>query len=81
MKRLLLPLLAALALPTAVDANWVGKYPSEREAMEACTDWMIKGGQDEVYYRLKRFCFGEPQLRQILGIDENDRVKKIYEYW
>jgi len=26
MKRLLLPLLAAIALPTAVEANWFGKY-------------------------------------------------------
>ena len=34
MKRLLIPLLAALALPTAVNA--FGKYPSTYEAHEAC---------------------------------------------
>ena len=80
MKRLLLPLLAALALPTAVEANWFGKYPSEREAMEACTDWKIKGGQHEGYYRWKRFCYGESSTRQILGLDENEKVKKRYKY-
>jgi len=39
MKRLLLPLLAALALPTAVEANWFGKYNSKAEALEACNKW------------------------------------------
>ena len=39
MKRLLLPLLAALALPTAVEANWFGKYNSKAEAWEACNKW------------------------------------------
>ena len=42
MKSLLLPLLAALALPTAVEANWFGKYGSYYEAMEACKDWRNK---------------------------------------
>ena len=39
MKRLLLPLLAALVLPTDVEANWFGKYGSYREALEACLSW------------------------------------------
>ena len=39
MKRLLLPLLAAIALPTAVEANWFGKYNSKAEAWEACNKW------------------------------------------
>ena len=39
MKRFLLPLLAALALPTAVNANWFGKYNSKAEAWEACNKW------------------------------------------
>ena len=39
MKRLLLPLLAAFALPTAVEANWFGKYNSKAEALEACNKW------------------------------------------
>ena len=47
MKRLLLPLLAALALPTAVNANWFGKYNSRTEALEACEKW--KYGQ-KIYY-------------------------------
>ena len=34
MKRLLLPLLAALALPNAVEANWFGKYNSKAEALK-----------------------------------------------
>ena len=48
MKRLLLPLLAALALPTAAEANWFGKYGSFREANEACDDWAIKKGKVRV---------------------------------
>ena len=43
MKRLLLPLIAALALPTAVEANWFGKYNSRYDANEACEIWMLKG--------------------------------------
>ena len=43
MKRLLLPLLAALALPTAVEANWFGKFNSRYEAKEACEKWKEKG--------------------------------------
>ena len=43
MKRLLLPLLAALAVPTAVEANWFGKYNSKFEANEACKSWAKKG--------------------------------------
>ena len=39
MKRLLLPLLAAFALPAAVEANWFGKYNSKAEALEACNKW------------------------------------------
>ena len=48
MKRLLLPLLAALALPNAVEANWLlektlGKYNSRYDANEACKIWKLKG--------------------------------------
>ena len=42
MKRLLIPLLASLALPTAVNAWW-GKYNSRYDANEACEIWMMKG--------------------------------------
>ena len=41
MKRLLLILLAALALPTAVEA--FGKYPSSMEAYQACQKARKKG--------------------------------------
>ena len=81
MKRLLLPLLAALVFPIVVEANWFGKYPSEREAMEACTDWMIKGPQrDREYQRYIWSCYGESSTRQILGLDEYGKVKKRYKY-
>jgi len=43
MRKLLIPLLAALALPTAVEANWFGKYNSRYDANEACEKWMLKG--------------------------------------
>ena len=40
---LLLPLLSVFALPTAVEANWFGKYNSRYDANEACEIWMLKG--------------------------------------
>ena len=39
MKRLLLPLIAAIVLPTSAEANWFGKYKSKVEAWEACNKW------------------------------------------
>ena len=81
MKRLLLPLLAALSLPTAVDANWFGKYGSYREAQEACFEWKNKKGKFKVwpskYYTRKtipweiyiRKCLDEEQTRQFLGLE------------
>ena len=80
MKRLLLPLLAALTLPTAVEANWFGKYRSEREARDACVDWKLEGGQYEGMYTYKRSCYTEYSTRQILGLDENGKVKKRYKF-
>ena len=49
MKRLLLPLLSALSLPTAVEANWLlektlGIYSSNLEAQTACRKWVSEGG-------------------------------------
>ena len=43
MKRLLLPLLAVIALPTTVEANWFGKYKSKIEAKDACNKWVESG--------------------------------------
>ena len=51
MRRFILPLLAALALPTAVEANWFGKYGSFYEAKEACEEWVLKGGTYQVEYK------------------------------
>ena len=47
MRKLLIPLLATIALPTAVEANWFGKYGSYREAKEACNEWRVSV---EYYY-------------------------------
>ena len=43
MKKTVLLLLPALTLPTAVEANWFGKYKSQVEAKEACIKWADKG--------------------------------------
>ena len=43
MKKIVLLLLPALAFPTAVEANWFGKYNSRYDANEACEIWMMKG--------------------------------------
>ena len=78
MKRLLLPLLAALALPTAVNANWFGKYNSQVEAKEACDKWKANGikftyqadwGDEKFYKRNNRFCKHEDSTRQYLGYE------------
>ena len=58
MKRLLLPLIAALALPTAVEANWFGKYGSFYEAKEACEEWVLKGGTYQVEYKNGLLLYG-----------------------
>ena len=48
MKRLLLPLLAALALPNAIEANWFGKYNSRYDANKACEKWKEKGDKTNI---------------------------------
>ena len=50
MKRLLIPLLAAIALPTAVNANWFGKYGSKMEALNSCRNWKTQGGLYQYKY-------------------------------
>ena len=76
MKRFLIPLLAALALPTAVEANWFGKYGSYREAKEACNELSIKGGKSFHMNRIDvefeydiRSCENEKETNQILGVE------------
>ena len=106
MKRLLLPLLAAIALPTAVEANWFGKYGSYMEADNACENWRTKGKTYNVKIRSERdytkppcddlldfscykdvfvenyfrSCYHEDKTRQILGIDEDRKIKKRFKY-
>ena len=74
MKRLLLPLLAAFALPTAVNANIFGKYGSRYEADIACSKWMKKN-QSKYYY-----CKNDLDTNQILGLDELSKVKKRFKF-
>ena len=82
---LAIPLLYALTLPTALDANWFGKYGSRYQAFEACQNWKEKGEKyDVVYrdgwdivnkqiysYRLKssRSCQHETSTKQFLGFE------------
>ena len=110
MKRLLLPLLAALALPSAVEAKWFGKYGSYMEADNACKNWRTKGETyqiktgvrestgdkydstklclfsndcvliDVYSERYSRQCHHEDKTRQILGIDEDRKIKKRFKY-
>ena len=81
MKRLLFPLLAALALPTAVEANLFGKYGSRSEARSACWNWESSefrfqwenqmGKHDDS----SRSCYWEEETRQYLGF-EFQKVKR-----
>ena len=71
MKRLLLPLLSALALPTAVNANWflektLGIYASKFEARDACYKWIRNGGYGSSFWD----CKWEEETKQYLLINE-----------
>ena len=85
MRKLSIPLLASLLLPTAVYAWW-GKYNSQIEAKEACNKWEangIKYTYDGKYYISKkdympvetkadnRRCRHENSTRQYLGYELN----------
>ena len=72
MKRFLIPLLAALVLPTAVEANWFG-YGSSREAYSACRGWISKNKKQ--FRRCKR----DEETRQVLGYIDFT-VKKRFKY-
>ena len=87
MKRLLLPLLAALALPNAVEANWFGKYGSRSEARSACFNWESSGFRFE--YKMKKYgirsdrsktCYYEEETKQYLGFEkQNVKRGKVYQ--
>ena len=88
MKRLLLPLLAALALPNSVEANWlnwVGRYGSFTEAKRACDKWTNNGINYKsrspwgTFPRKSRFCQYDKETRQLLGWEyQNVEENKIY---
>ena len=95
MKRLLLPLLAALALPTAVNANWFGKYGSKMEALNSCGNWKSQGGSyqhksyggswDEKFREVLvnqdlRICRLEEATRQVMGMETKGKKGEIYEF-
>ena len=91
MKRLLLLVLAALALPTAVEANWFGKYGSYREAKEACNEWSIKGGEAFHQSTPTRFqeynletdirtCVKEEETNQLLGLEKINIKSRNYNW-
>ncbi len=75
MKRLLLPLLAALALPTAVNAEVV--YETPKIAWNECISWMKEGGefyiQEGSDYEMvtrwvpRRHCFYNEDKMEMVG--------------
>ena len=89
MKRFLIPFLAALALPTAVEANWLnwfGRYGSFTEAKKACDKWSNNGTTYKTrspwgtFSRKSRFCQYDKETRQLLGWEyQNVEENKIYQ--
>ena len=88
MKRFLIPFIAALALPSAVDANlsnWFGRYGSFTEAKRACDKWANDGINYKTrsswgtFPRKSRFCQYDKRTMQILGWEyKNVEENKIY---
>ena len=79
MKRLLLPLLAVLALPTAVNANWflektLGIYGSSFEAEKACYEWISNGGYGSNFWDCKH----DRASKKFLGIKEDPNKSGRY---
>ena len=84
MKRLLLPLLLLLLSGC--------KYGSEREALEACDEWMTKvkseilempftgvpGYHPDDYkkQRFSRYCDNERRTKKVLGIENDRKINK-----
>ena len=89
MRKLLIPLLASLLLPTAVYAWW-GKYNSQIEAKEACNKWKLNGFKftlDKYSLYLKRtiateidnrWCRHEDSTRQYLGYERKGKRGQHY---
>ena len=72
-KRFLIPLLVAIALPNAVNANIFGKYGSAFEAFIACAEWREKQSK---WYN----CQHAQDTNQVLAIDELSKVKKRFKF-
>ena len=87
MKSLLLPLIATLALPTAVEANWFGKYNSRYDANEACEKWMLKGFKytykvmERKGYGNMRSLFGSPYTDLSSRHFDIEEWKREYDEW
>ena len=88
MKLLFLLVLAALALPTAVEANWLnwfGRYGSFTEAKRACDKWTNNGINYKTrspwgtFSKKSRFCQYDKETKQFLGWEyKNVEENKIY---
>ncbi len=74
MKSLLLPLLAALALPTAVNA--FGKYPSSYEAHQACQKFRSNRKD-----KPDSHCKQEYNTRQIMYIRNYHCQNRKFDNW
>ena len=86
MRKLLIPLLASLLLPTAVYALW-GKYNSKIEAEKACNEWERNGISYTLLYlndkplnTNNRWCRHEAETRQYLGYQHTIGVKRDRNY-
>ena len=89
MKRLLIPLIAAIALPTSIEANWsnlFGRFGSFTEAKRACDKWVKNGINYKTrstwgtFHRKSRFCQYDKETRQVLGWEyQNVEENKIYQ--
>ena len=88
MKRFLIPFIAPLALPAAVEANWsswFGRYGSFTEAKRACDKWANDGINYKTrspwgtFSKKSRFCQYDKETMQFLGWEyKNVEENKIY---
>ena len=84
MRKLLVALLATLALPTAVSAG----FNSQWEARRACENWKQKGGTYKLYLpsydkyieKSIRSCLNEVSTRQFIGF-VNGKYKRNKKYY
>ena len=93
MKRLLVPLLAALVLPTACSTwedgggwEYGGNYRSSWEAEQACKNWAIDGGtyttKDQIMGTgivKRRYCYQDKEKNRWVG-SEVKKFKKDRTY-